>query len=92
MPILSTDARSEIDTSILDDPRVSQFWDGERVSGTYLAEQNLGGLGSSGIVWDAYFLFGPQATWDENPAPLLASGSPVVYEGEPLEKALSTYE
>ena len=71
---------------------MSQFWDGERVSGTYLAKQNLGGLGSSGIVWDAYFLFGPQATWDENPAPLLASGSPVVYEGEPLEKALSTYE
>ena len=42
----STDGRDEIDESILDDPRVTQYWDQEGITGTYFAETDLGGLGS----------------------------------------------
>jgi hypothetical protein len=86
--MLSTDARSEWEESAMPDPRVTHFWDGDRTVGRWLAEQDAGGLGSAGVVWDAYFLYGPDAAWDDVPRPLLASGAPVVYETDALASAL----
>jgi hypothetical protein len=83
-----TDGRDEIDESILADPRVTQYWDGEGVSGRYFAETDLGGLGYPGFVYDVFYVFGPDATWDPGPAPLVASGAPVLYEGDKLLAAL----
>ena len=76
----STDARDTIDESTLADPRVTQYWDGEGITGTYFAETDLGGLGFSG--------FGPDAAWADEPAPLAASGGPVLFEGEELLDAI----
>ena len=84
----STDAKEEIDKSILEDPRVTQYWDGEGITGTHFAQTDLGGLGYSGFVYDVYYVFGPDASWAEDPAPLAASGGPVLYEGEELLAAL----
>ena len=44
-----TDGRDTIDESTLADPRVTQYWDGEGITGTYFAENDLGGLGYSGL-------------------------------------------
>ncbi|MEO5790654.1 MAG: hypothetical protein ABIR67_01110 [Gaiellaceae bacterium] len=79
-----TDKREEIDESILADPRVTQYWDEEGITGRYFAETDLGGLGYSGFVYDAYYVFGPEATWANEPAPLAGSGVPVISEGEQL--------
>jgi hypothetical protein len=84
----STDARDTIDESILADPRVAQYWDGEGITGTYFAESDLGGLGFSGFVYDVYYVFGPAATWTDVPGPLAGSGAPVLFEGEGLLAAL----
>jgi hypothetical protein len=84
----STDARDEIDASTLADPRVTQYWDGEGVTGTYFAENDLGGLGYSGFVYDVYYVFDGDAAWARAPGPLAGSGGPVVYEGEKLLAAL----
>jgi hypothetical protein len=84
----STDARDEIDESTLADPRVTQYWDEEGITGTYFADTDLGGLGFSGFVYDVYYVFGPDAAWTDQPAPLAASGGPVVSEGEQLVAAL----
>ena len=84
----STDGRDEIDESILADPRVTQYWDGEGITGTYFAETDLGGLGFSGFVYDVYYVFGPDAAWSDQPAPLAASGGPVLFKGEDLLAAL----
>jgi hypothetical protein len=89
MPMLPTDARDEIDAERLSGPRIRQFWDGERILGTHLAELDIGGLGYSGIVWDAFFVFGSDARWDERPSALVASGAPVIAETEKLESALA---
>lgn len=88
LPMLATDAREEWDPSALADERVSHFWDEERVVGQSLADQSVGDLGSSGIVWDAYFVFGPEAGWGSAPGPLLAAGAPVIDATADLEKAL----
>ena len=65
-----------------------QFWDGDRVVGQWLAQQNLGGLGSAGVVWDAWFLFGRNADWNDRPTRLLGSGSPVTSTTAELARAL----
>jgi hypothetical protein len=83
-----TDERGAIDASILDDPRVTQYWDGEGITGTYFADNDLGGLGAAGFVYDVYYVFDGDATWQESPGPLGASGGPVLYEGEELLAAL----
>lgn len=86
----STDARDTIDESTLADPRVTQYWDGEGITGTYFADSDLGGLGFSGFVYDVYYVFGPDAAWADEPAPLAASGGPVVSDGQKLLAALAS--
>ena len=41
--------------------------------------------------WDAYWLFGPTATWANQPPPLLSSGSSVIGEraGRPWQESRS---
>jgi hypothetical protein len=85
----STDGRDEIDESILADQRVTQYWDGEGITGTYFAETDLGELGYAGFVYDVYYVFAGDATWANEPTPLAASGSPVLYKGEELLGALA---
>ena len=83
-----TDERDAIDESILADPRVTQYWDAEGITGTYFGENDLGGLGASGFVYDVYYVFGPDATWENEPAQPSAAGGPVLYEGDALLAAL----
>ena len=86
----STDARETIDATTLDDPRVRQYWDGEGITGTYFADADLGGLGYSGFVYDVYYVFGPDATWADAPAPLAGANAPVVsYVGDLLTEIRS---
>lgn len=88
LPMLATDSRPEVERSLIDDPRVRHFWNGSRVTGSWFAQADIGGLGYSGTIWDAYFLFGPHSIWDERTAPLVDFGAPVVSYGEQLRKAL----
>ena len=68
---------------------MTQYWDGEGITGTYFAENDLGGLGYSGFVYDVYYVFGADATWANDPAPLAGSGGPVAFEGDKLLAALA---
>jgi hypothetical protein len=88
MPMLTTDAREEWDASELPDDRVTHFWDGDRVLGTWLAERDVGGSGFAGVVWDAFFVFGPEAGWGTEPGPLLGAGAPVIDDTDELDKVL----
>ena len=83
-----TDDRDAIDESILDDPRVTQYWDSDGITGTYFADNDLGGLGASGFVYDVYYVFGPDAAWQNQPESPAAAGGPVLYDGDALLAAL----
>ena len=79
MPMLAGDARSAIDQRMFDDPRVTTYWDGERLAGTWLADHGTGNIGTPGYpVWDAFFAFDGQARWSRRPTRLLTAGSPVI--------------
>jgi hypothetical protein len=90
LPMLAADSRGEVDEDVLADPRVTQFWDEDRLVGRWLAETGLGEQISAGVVWDAYYLFGPEATWNERPGPLLGFGAPVIANTGSLENAVAT--
>jgi hypothetical protein len=87
LPMLSTDSRDAWEHGRIP-AAAAQFWDGDRVVGRYLAAENLGGLGAPGVVWDAWFVFSPDATWNDRPTGLVASGSPVITSTATLEDAL----
>lgn len=89
LPMLGGDSRSAWDSHVLDDPRVVSLWDGDRVAGSWFAERQLGGLGGpGGIVWDAYYAFSTDATWEKEPSNLIAAGSDIIAHTDPLERHL----
>lgn len=75
LDVLAGDSRALVDRRVLNDPRVSNFYDPTRLVGTWFADRSNG---RAGIAWDAYFLYGRDATWASEPGPLLSSGSTVI--------------
>jgi hypothetical protein len=73
-----TDERGSIDESLLADPRVTQYWDAEGITGTYFADADLGDLGASGFIYDVYYVFGGDAAWQDEPSPLADAAVPVI--------------
>jgi hypothetical protein len=75
LPMLPGDSAQLIDRRVLSDPRVTYYWDPGRTVGAWFS-RNV--THKPGITWDAYFLYGPQATWGSVPAPLVSRGSSVI--------------
>jgi len=86
--VLAGDSRNLVDRRVLNDPRVSNYYDPKKTVGSWFANQSNGRGG--GIVWDAYFLYGPDATWETEPGPLLSSGSTVIGSSGDLAAAFRT--
>jgi hypothetical protein len=87
--MLGPDARGEVDTGLARDPRVTHFWDEKRVAGRWLADAAVGGESYGGVVWDAFYVFGPKATWNERPTPVAGFGAPVIAETSTLKHTLA---
>jgi hypothetical protein len=65
---------------------VIEYWDGNRVAGTWFADKQLGGLGGPGsIVCDAYYAFPSSSTWTSQPTGVLAAGSNIIDNVSGLE-------
>ena len=79
LPMLAGDSRSAWDANVLDDSRVTEFWDGGRLAGTWFAERQIGGIGGPGsIAWDAYYAFPGTSTWSSTPGDPVAAGSDII--------------
>jgi hypothetical protein len=87
LAMLGGDAREKWNGNAMPDPRVTHFWDGEYVIGQWFAKQVEG---YRGIAWDVYFLYGPDATWESIPSPLIGSGGTIYGERETLKMQIST--
>lgn len=81
------DARSEWPKGLLSDSRVIQFWDEGKSLGRFYERH----LQQTGIVWDTYVLYDPQATWEEKPSPPAGWGRPVIVTRHKLEQELQPY-
>jgi len=86
LPMLAGDSRSAWDSNVLNDPRVQEFWDGDRIAGKWFADKQLDGLGGPGsIIWDAYYAFPSNSTWTSKPSGALAAGSDIIDNVSGLE-------
>ena len=88
--MLPTDARSRWGWTggVLTDSRTSHFWDERRVVGRWFAEHGNPEDSDGGIVWDTYYLYGPDAYWDSKPGPLISTGTTVRDKVDELKKKL----
>ncbi len=84
---LGGERRSNWDPTVLPDPRVLHYWDAERFAGTWFARSVEG---ADGYMWDTYLLYGPNATWEQAPAPLLSSGATIIDTGPQLREKLES--
>ncbi len=87
LPILAGDAREEWNGSTMPDARVTHFWDGALQAGRWFAQQVDG---YDGVAWDIYYLYGPDAVWENVPLPLLDSGQTIYAERQQLKRQIST--
>lgn len=87
--MLVMDHRSRWDDGLLTDDRVIHFWDEPREVGRWYAEQGIYPFGT--VAWDIFFLYGPEAGWDEVPAPLLSSGFTIIAQRSKLADAIAPF-
>ena len=87
LPMLWSDAREMWDGTTIPDSRVTHFWDSEMQVGEWFAQQVDG---YEGISWDVYYLYGPDATWEAVPSPIVASGGTIYDERQTLEMQVNT--
>ena len=75
-----SDSRAKWPHDLLTDPRVVHFWDEGKVVGRWYETSvtRQGKAGSDRVEWDAYFLYGPQASWQQELPELLSWGHPIV--------------
>jgi hypothetical protein len=72
--MLWTDARVLADGAVMTDSRVTHLWDEGRQASQWFA-RNVDGY--EGFAWDVYYLYGPEAQWEDVPYPLLGAGGTV---------------
>lgn len=85
--MLAGDDRRWTDLQVLNDPRVTNYWDAGKALGTFYARR----AGHTGVTWDAYFLYGPDARWSDAPGPVLSSGGPVIGSSDELAAAVRPF-
>lgn len=85
--MLGGDARDKWNGNTMPDTRVSHYWDGNLQVGQWFAK-NVDGY--DGVAWDIYYLYGPDATWETVPTPLVGSGVTIYGERETLQMQTMT--
>ena len=79
--MLWSDSREMWNGTNMPDARVMHYWDGEQAVGEWFAREVDG---YEGTAWYIYYLYGPDATWETVPSPLVGSGRTIYGEREKL--------
>ena len=76
--MLASDAESKWPPKPLVDPRVTHYWDAEKLVGTWYGE-NVTVKEPDHVEWDMYFLYGEEAHWGESgPSHEISRGRTIV--------------
>ena len=87
LPVMPLDARFDV-ADLLVDGRATHYWDNNQLVSAVLGDA----YGNPDrLVWDAFFVFSPDAKWDDGPPDPVETGSPVVEYMATLKSALSPY-
>ncbi len=90
--VLLGDDRSAWNPDLLVDPRVTQYWDSDQTLGTWFPRQEVYKPVIFGpLAWDIFFLYGPEAVWEDVPEPLITSGSTIIAKRDRLRSGISRF-
>jgi hypothetical protein len=81
--MLEGDNRFGWDECVISDTRATHLWDEKRLASRAFAGEVEG---AAAPVWDAYLLYGREATWDDGPPRPISSGYTVYGAREELKK------
>ena len=84
------DRRQAWQKDLMDDPRVVHYWDADRLVGRWFKQHVWPEAPGGSITWDTWFLFGPDAVWDETPAPLFDKGRTIIATRDELKKSTNS--
>ena len=87
--MIEGDERNAFMPELLHDPRVVHLWDEEKVIGRWFAENMKQEGCDDETLWDAFFVFGAGARWDDKPGPLACCGYPIWGERNSLRDAVA---
>ena len=75
---------------MLNDPRVTEYWDDDREIGEWLPKQDeYESLIFGPLAWDIFFLYGPEARWEDVPLPVISSGNTIIARRDRLAESLA---
>lgn len=83
--MLPGDSRQFLDTKLLSDPRVRNYWDQDKLLGNWYSQAVTH---RRGTTWDAFFLYGPYSQWADVPTDQVAAGGPVIGAQDKLSAGL----
>ncbi len=77
---------------LISDARALHFWDDDKAIGRYYEDKvtRLGQPGEERIEWDAYFLYGPDTTWSNDPPEPISWGRTIVDTREQFREDFET--
>lgn len=70
-------------TATIAGPNVTHYWDPGAVTGRW-AEDHLPWPSNHSPAWDVFYLFGADATWGDQPEPVVATGYTIVGQRDDL--------
>jgi len=97
-PMYVGDARERWNPSLLSDSRAVHYWDEQRIVGRMYLQQAARIWPKRAAdtvppqdeaVWDAYFLYGPNARWGNRLPDVTSWGAPILKTRETLEQRLT---
>ncbi len=83
------DERSIVDTRLLADGRVTQFWDEQKHVGQWYARTLTRPDDPEWVEWDAFFVYAPGGTWAEAGVRPVRWGRTVIGKREDLRAAVA---
>ena len=83
------DERALVDTSLLADGRVTQFWDEEKRAGKWYAKTLTRPDDPKWVEWDAFFVYAPGDTWEQAGARPIRWGRTIIGRRDDLRAAVA---
>ena len=80
--VLPRDRRSRWSKDHFNDERVLEYWDTNKLLGTWYRDHLPGQYGL--VAWDIYALYGPEAHWAKSPSHLVSWGRTIFAAREQL--------
>jgi len=81
------DRKEGWDPELLDDKRVTHYWDEDRVLGKWITKNVPDCRHLGKIDWDSFYLFDADGKWDDTLEGIKACGTPIYTHKEKLKDA-----